>query len=60
VTYSEVLLEAHKIRVARDDYNISDEHLADAIEILTQQTERSLSADRSAKDPYNSANSALD
>lgn len=52
VTHSEVLLEAHKIRVERDDYNIADEHVADAIEVLTQRTARSLSEDRSAKDPY--------
>jgi catechol 2,3-dioxygenase-like lactoylglutathione lyase family enzyme len=52
VSHAEVLLEAHRIRVARGDYNISDEHLADAIEILTRQTTRSLSDDRSPKDPY--------
>jgi catechol-2,3-dioxygenase len=52
VTHSEVLLEAHKLRVERGDYNIADEHLADAIEILTARTARSLSEDRSAKNPY--------
>lgn len=52
VTHAEVLLEAHKLRVERGDYNIADEHLADAIEILTARTARSLSADRSAKNPY--------
>ena len=52
VTHSEVLLEAHKLRVAREDYNIADEHLADAIEILTARTARSLSNDRSPKNPY--------
>jgi len=52
VTAAEVLLEAHKIRLARNAYNISDEHLADAIEILTQRTARSLSTDRSPKNPY--------
>ena len=52
VTHAEVLLEAHKIRVERGDYNIADEHVADAIEALTQRTVRSLSEDRSAKDPY--------
>lgn len=49
---AEVLLEAHKLRVARGDYNITDEHLADAIELLTERNTRSLSVDRSAKDPY--------
>ena len=52
VTHSEVLLEAHKLRVERGDYNIADEHLADAIAILTARTARSISEDRSAKNPY--------
>lgn len=52
VSEAEVLLEAHKIRVARGAYNISDEHLADALELLTQRTARSLSEDRAPKDPF--------
>lgn len=52
VTHAEVLLQAHQLRVARGDYNISDEHLADAIEILSAQSARSISKDRSAKNPY--------
>ena len=52
VTHAEVLLEAHHIRVAAGDYNISDEHIADALEVLTQRTARSLSEDRTPKDPY--------
>ena len=52
VTHAEVLLEAHKIRVERGDYNIADEHLADALERLTRRTARSLSEDREPKDPY--------
>lgn len=52
VTEAEVLLEAHTLRVARGAYNISDEHLADAIESLTQRTVRSLSTDRTPKNPY--------
>ncbi len=52
VTHAEVLLESHLIRTERGDYNISDEHLADAIERLTERTTRSLSADRSVKNPY--------
>jgi glyoxalase family protein len=51
-THVQVLLEAHKLRVAREDYNITDEHLADAIELLVQRTQESLSSDRSSKDPY--------
>ena len=31
-THADVLLEAHKLRVERGDYNIDREHLADAIE----------------------------
>ncbi len=33
-THADVLLEAHKLRVERGDYNIDREHLADAIEAL--------------------------
>jgi catechol 2,3-dioxygenase-like lactoylglutathione lyase family enzyme len=44
-THAEVLLEAHKIRVQRDDYNIAQEHLADAIELLTERSRGSLSRD---------------
>jgi len=52
VTAAEVLLEAHQLRLARGAYNITDEHLADAIEVVTQRLARSLSTDRSPKDPY--------
>jgi len=52
VSMGEVMLEAHKLRVERGDYNIQEVHLADAIENLTQSTRRSLSADRSPKNPY--------
>ena len=52
VTHAEVLLEAHLLRVERGDYNIQDAHLADAILRLTERTTRSLSAERSAKQPY--------
>ena len=51
-THAEVLLEAHKIRVERGDYNIDQAHLADAIEMLTERSRESLSEDRSPKDPY--------
>jgi catechol 2,3-dioxygenase-like lactoylglutathione lyase family enzyme len=51
-THADVLLEAHKTRVERDDYNIAQEHLADAIETLVARSRLSLSDDRSAKDPY--------
>ena len=52
LTHVEVLLEAHQIRMARNDYAISEEHLADAIEALTRRNTRSLSDDRAPKNPY--------
>jgi catechol 2,3-dioxygenase-like lactoylglutathione lyase family enzyme len=51
-THADVLLEAHKLRVERGDYNIAREHLADAIEALVERSQQSLSDDRSPKDPY--------
>lgn len=51
-SHADVMIEAHKIRVGRGDYNIREEHLADAIEILVQRKQGSLSADRSPKQPY--------
>ena len=44
-THAEVLLEAHKIRVEREDYNIDKVHLADAIEALVERSRGSLSRD---------------
>jgi glyoxalase family protein len=52
VSHAEVLMEAHRLRVERDDYNIAPEHLADAIETLVARSRASLSDDRSPKDPY--------
>jgi catechol 2,3-dioxygenase-like lactoylglutathione lyase family enzyme len=52
VTHAQVLLEAHKIRMEQGAYNIADEHLADAIALLTARTQHSLSADRQPKNPY--------
>jgi hypothetical protein len=51
-THSDVLLEAHKLRVERGDYNIDREHLADAIEDLIRRSRPSLSDDRAPADPY--------
>ncbi len=51
-THAEVLFEAHKIRVARGDYNIAEIHLADAIEMLVERSRQSLSEDRLPKNPY--------
>ena len=51
-THAEVLLEAHRVRVERGDYNIAQEHLADAIEALAGRSRASLSDDRSPNNPY--------
>jgi catechol 2,3-dioxygenase-like lactoylglutathione lyase family enzyme len=50
--HTDVLLEAHKLRVERGDYNIDQIHLADAIEALVRRSRESLSEDRSPKHPY--------
>jgi glyoxalase family protein len=52
VSHGEVMLEAHKIRVACGDYNIQEIHLADAIENLIRRGRGSLSEDREPKNPY--------
>ena len=54
-THADVLLEAHRLRVAREDYNIDREHLADAIEALVARSQASLSEDRSPKAAYRPA-----
>ena len=51
-THADVLLEAHKLRVERGDYNITQEHLADAIELIVERSRGSLSASRTPKNPY--------
>jgi catechol 2,3-dioxygenase-like lactoylglutathione lyase family enzyme len=51
-THADVLLEAHRIRVQRGDYNIDRVHLADAVEALVTRSRDSLSEDRSPKNPY--------
>ena len=51
-THAEVLLEAHRIRVARGDYNIAEEHLADAIELIVERRTGTLSDSRAPADPY--------
>ena len=54
-SYGDVMLEAHRIRVGRGDYNIAEIHLADAIEALTARNRGSLSSDRGPKNPYSKA-----
>jgi catechol 2,3-dioxygenase-like lactoylglutathione lyase family enzyme len=51
-THADVMIEAHRIRVAAGDYNIAETHLADAIELLVERRQQSLSADRTPKNPY--------
>ena len=51
-THADVLLEAHRIRVARGDHHIDRVHVADAIETLTTRARDSLSDDRSPKAAY--------
>ena len=51
-THAQVLFAAHNIRVARGDKAIGEAPLADAIEALVERASGSLSADRSAKNPY--------
>lgn len=51
-THSQVLFEAHCLRVAEGAYNIQDSHLAQAIELLTRRGLPSLSEDREPKHAY--------
>jgi len=51
-SYADVMIQAHKLRVERGDYNIQEEHLADAIELLVERRQASLSDDRTPKNPY--------
>jgi glyoxalase family protein len=51
-THADVMIAAHRLRVARGDHHIAEIHLADAIETLVQRRQDSLSSDRSARDPY--------
>src|SRR4029078_9831834 len=50
--HSDVLLEAHKLRVERGEHNIAEIHLADALELLVLRSRPALSDDPSPKDPY--------
>ncbi|MEM5470736.1 VOC family protein [Hoeflea sp. AS60] len=51
-SHAEVLLEAHRLRVAKGDYNIAEIHLADAIEAIIERSQQSLSDDRTPKKAY--------
>ena len=51
-SHAEVMLEAHKLRVARGARAIEREHLADAVLMIVERSQASLSDDRGAKNPY--------
>ncbi|MFT5614423.1 MAG: glyoxalase family protein [Granulosicoccus sp.] len=50
--HADVMITAHRIRVAEGDYNIQEKHLADAIEQLVERRQGTLSDDRTPKNPY--------
>ena len=52
VTHTDVLLQAHLLRTERGEHHIDRVHLADAIEMLSESAQASLSDDRSPKNPY--------
>ncbi|SPF79996.1 VOC family protein [Pseudoprimorskyibacter insulae] len=51
-THADVMIEAHRRRVAAGDHHIQEVHLADAIEHLVEMRQQSLSSDRLPKNPY--------
>jgi catechol 2,3-dioxygenase-like lactoylglutathione lyase family enzyme len=51
-THAQVLMRAHQIRVQRGDPHIDRRHVADAICALVEDTQPSLSTDRSPRNPY--------
>lgn len=51
-SHAEVMLEAHKLRVARGAKAIEREHLADAVLMIVERSQPSLSEDRSPRNPY--------
>ena len=55
LTHAQVLMQAHRLRVARGDKAIDQEHLADALIELTEMTRDSLSDQRAPRDPYSRA-----
>jgi catechol 2,3-dioxygenase-like lactoylglutathione lyase family enzyme len=50
--HGDVLMQAHKLRVARGDYAIAEVHLADAIQALVERSRATLSEDRAPENPY--------
>ena len=51
-SHAEVMLQAHKLRVARGAKAIEREHLADSVLMIVERSQASLSEDRSARNPY--------
>ena len=51
-THGDVMIEAHRLRVERGDHHIQEVHLADAIELLVERRQQTLSPDRAPRDPY--------
>ncbi|MEM6304746.1 MAG: VOC family protein [Pseudomonadota bacterium] len=51
-SHAEVMLEAHKLRVAAGDANIQRQHLADAAVRIVERFQMSLSEDRGPRNPY--------
>lgn len=51
-SHADVMIEAHLIRVDREDSHIQEVHLADAIERLVARGQRSLSDERTPGNPY--------
>ena len=51
-SHAEVMLEAHKLRVAAGADAIGREHLADAAVLIVERSQASLSADRTPRNPF--------
>ncbi|MFZ0546649.1 MAG: VOC family protein [Candidatus Promineifilaceae bacterium] len=51
-THAQVLFEAHHLRIAENAHHITDSHLANAIRILKERSQGTLSDDRSPKHAY--------
>ena len=47
-----VMIEAHRIRVERGDNHIQEVHLADAIQLLVERNQQTLSQSRAPQNPY--------
>lgn len=50
--HADVMIRAHRLRVAAGDYNIAEQHLADAIQDLVHDRQDSLSDSRAPANPY--------